>query len=319
MPKVSVIVPFYNVENYIDKCIQSIINQSLKDIEIILVNDGSEDGSEKIAKGYLEKYPDKIIYVEKENGGLGDARNYGMPYANGKYIAFVDSDDYIEPNMYEEMLKTAEQENSDMVECDFWWEYPNKTVEDVGVIYKGKHEALVKARVVAWNKLIKKEIVDKYDIKFPKRYKYEDVEFFYKLNPYLNKISFVKKPFIHYVQRNNSLSNSQNERTKEIFYVLDNVIKYYKENGIYEEYKNELEYVYTRFLLCSSFLRMVKIKDKKIRKEVLKQTWENLNTTFPNWKKNKILKKEKTGKNLYIRSINKFTYKLYGALFKIKR
>ena len=319
MPKVSVIVPFYNVENYIDKCIQSIINQSLKDIEIILVNDGSEDGSEKIAKGYLEKYPDKIIYLEKENGGLGDARNYGMPYANGKYISFVDSDDYIEPNMYEEMLKTAEQENSDMVECDFWWEYPNKTVEDVGVIYEGKHEALVKARVVAWNKLIKKEIVDKYDIKFPKRYKYEDVEFFYKLNPYLNKISFVKKPFIHYVQRNNSLSNSQNERTKEIFYVLDNVIKYYKENGIYEEYKNELEYVYTRFLLCSSFLRMVKIKDKKIRKEVLKQTWENLNTIFPDWKKNKILKKETTGKNLYIRSINKFTYKLYGVLFKIKR
>ena len=85
------------------------------------------------------------------------------------------------------------------------------------------------------------------------------------------------------------------------------------------EYKNELEYVYTRFLLCSSFLRMVKIKDKKIRKEVLKQTWENLNTIFPDWKKNKILKKETTGKNLYIRSINKFTYKLYGVLFKIKR
>lgn len=92
-----------------------------------------------------------------------------------------------------------------MVECDFWWEYPNKTKQDIGVLYQGKHDALVKARVVAWNKLIRKDIVDKYNIRFPKRYKYEDVEFFYKLNPHLNKISFVKnhlyiifKEIIHY-------------------------------------------------------------------------------------------------------------------------
>lgn len=318
MPKVSIIVPFYNVEDYIERCIESLINQTLEDIEIILVNDGSKDNSINIAKKYAEKYPKKIIYLEKENGGLGDARNYGMPYAKGEYIAFVDSDDYVEKDMYEEMLNKAEAENSDMVECDFWWEYPNKQKEDIGVIYEGKHEALVKARVVAWNKLIKREIVERYNIQFPKRYKYEDVEFFYKLNPYLNKISFVKKPFIHYIQRGNSLSNSQNERTKEIFYVLDNVIKYYKEQNLYEEYEQELEYVYTRYLLCSSFLRMVKINNKNVRKKLIDETWENLNTNFPNWKKNKILKSEKTGKNIYIRSINKVTYKLYSAIFRIK-
>lgn len=317
MPKVSIIVPIYNVENYLETCIESLINQTLKDIEIILVNDGSTDNSINIAKKYAEKYPEKIIYLEKENGGLGDARNYGMPYAKGEYIAFLDSDDYVEKDMYETMLEKALEENSDMVECDFWWEYPNRKKQDIGVLYEGKHEALVKARVVAWNKLIRKDIVDKYKIQFPKRYKYEDVEFFYKLNPYLNKISFVKKPFIHYIQRDNSLSNSQNERTKEIFCVLDNVIKYYKEQGIYDEYKEELEYVYTRYLLCSSFLRMVKIKDIKIRKQLLKETWNKLNNDFPNWKKNKILKSEKTGKNLYIRSINKLTYKIYSNLFRI--
>lgn len=105
MPKVSVIVPFYNVENYIEKCIKSLINQTLEDIEIILVNDGSKDNSINIAKKYAEKYPEKIVYLEKENGGLGDARNYGIPYAKGEYIAFVDSDDYVEKDMYKEMLK----------------------------------------------------------------------------------------------------------------------------------------------------------------------------------------------------------------------
>lgn len=317
MPKVSVIVPFYNVENYIDKCIQSIINQSLKDIEIILVNDGSEDDSEKIAKGYLEKYPDKIIYLEKENGGLGDARNYGMPYANGKYIAFVDSDDYIEPNMYEEMLKTAEQENSDMVECDFYWEYPDKLKKDVGVIYNGKKEMLEKVRVVAWNKLIRREILEKTEVKFPKGYRYEDVEFTYKLVPFIEKVSFLKKPCVHYIQREGSISNSQNERTKEIFDVLDHVIDYYKEKGIYETYQEEIEYIYVRYAFCSSLLRIVKIEDVALQEKLLNLTWEKVNTNFPNWKRNSILKKGKGLKNLYLKTINQFTYNIYTTILSI--
>lgn len=108
----------------------------------------------------------------------------------------------------------------------------------------------------------------------------------------------------------------QNERTKEIFVVLNNVIKYYKELGIYEEYKDELEYVYTRYLLCSSLLRMVKIKEKKTRKEILNLTWENLNKNFPNWKCNKILKKNKSIKDKYIKSVNKFTYEIYCFIFR---
>ena len=93
MKKVSVIVPFYNVEEYIEKCIKSLVEQSLEDIEIILINDGSKDGSEEIAKKYKSKYPNKIVYLKKENGGLSDARNYALPYAKGEYIAFLDSDD----------------------------------------------------------------------------------------------------------------------------------------------------------------------------------------------------------------------------------
>ena len=316
MPKVSVIIPVYNVENYIEKCLDSVVNQTLEDIEIIIVNDGSEDKSKQKIEKYLENYPDKIKYLQKENGGLSSARNFGIPYATGQYIAFLDSDDYIELTAYEEMYKIAKQENADMVECDFIWEYPNKKRKDIGEIYQNKKEMLEKARVVAWNKLIKREIIEKERLEFPTGLRYEDVAFFYQLVPYLNKVGFVKKCLIHYIQREDSIANTQNIRTKEIFTVLENVISYFQEKGFYEEYKQQLEYNYVRFLLCSSLKRMCKIKDKAQRKQALKETWENINTKFPNWRKNEILKK-KNFKNLYIKSNNKITYRIYCFLLNL--
>ena len=317
MNKVSIVVPFYNVEKYIEKCLESLVNQTLDDIEIILVNDGSKDNSVEIAKNFLIKYPNKIKYYEKENGGLSDARNYGMKYAIGEYIAFLDSDDYVENDMYEKMYNLAKCENSDMVECDFYWEYPNRNKIDCGKIYNTKKEMIENIRVVAWNKLIKKEILDKSKIQFPKGLRYEDVEFTYKLIPYLNKVSFCKYPFIHYVQRENSISNVQNARTKEIFEVLQNVIKYYKDNNIFDQYKDELEYIYARYAFCSSLLRIAKIKDKDTKNILIKETWKNVYNNFPNWKKNTILKKRISLKNLYLKSINKITYKLYCMILAV--
>ncbi|MBR0351181.1 MAG: glycosyltransferase [Clostridia bacterium] len=317
MPKVSIIVPVYNVEKYLEKCLDSLINQTLEDIEVIIVNDGSTDNSEKIIKKYMEANPNKFVYLTKENGGLSDARNFGIPYAKGEYIAFLDSDDYVEENMYKDMYELAIKDNSDMVECDFIWEYPNKQKIDVGEIYNGKHEMAQKVRVVAWNKLIKKEILEKAKIEFPKGYRYEDLEFTYKLIPYLEKVSFLKKPCVHYIQRSNSISNTQNERTKEIFDILDHIVSFYKEKGIYKEYETELEYTYARIILCSSLLRICKIKDKQVRKKLLYLTWNNLNNKFPNWKKNKILNQEKNKKNMYMKTVNKTTYKIYTKLFSI--
>ena len=319
MKSVSVIVPFYNVEGYIGRCLDTLVKQTLGDIEIILVNDGSKDRSKIVVDKYLKEYPEKIVYLEKENGGLSDARNYAIPYAKGEYIAFLDSDDYVEYTMYKDMYELAKKENSDMVECDFYWEYPykNKTKEDKGLIYNGKKEMIEKVRVVAWNKLIKKDILEKSKIIFPKGYRYEDVEFTYKLVPYLNKVSFLKKPCVHYIQREGSISNNQNERNKEIFDVLGHVIDFYKENDLYEEYKDELEYIYIRYAFCSSLLRIVKIKDQNIQQELLDLTWEKVNTNFPEWKKNPILKSKKDLKSIYLKTINKFTYEMYTTILSL--
>ena len=317
MPKVSVIVPIYNVEKYLEKCINSLLSQTLEDIQIILVNDGSKDNSGTIAKKYAERNKDKVIYVEKENGGLSDARNYGLKYATGDFVAFLDSDDYIEKNAYEEMYNKAIEENADYVECDFIWEYPNKAKIDKQYKYQNKKEMLNFVRVVAWNKLIKRSLIIEHNLEFPKGLRYEDVEFTYKLIPYINKFAYVDKPFIHYIQREGSIANVQNERTAEIFTVLDEVIEFYKKNNIYEEYKEELEYNYARYLLCSSLKRMCKIKDKKTRKELLQKTWKKLNCNFPNWKKNRILSTVNIDKNKYMKTINKFTYKIYTKIFEI--
>lgn len=316
MPKVSVIVPFYNVERYLEKCLDTLVNQTLKDIEIIVVNDGSKDNSKQIVEKIMKEFPDKMVYLEKENGGLSDARNYALPYVKGEYVAFLDSDDYVEKDMYEKMYELAKKENSDMVECDFYWEYPNHQKKDEGQRYQGKKEMLEKVRVVAWNKLIKKEILETANVKFPKGYRYEDVEFTYKLIPYLEKVSFLKETCVHYVQREGSISNLQNERTKEIFDVLEHVIQYYQEKGIYETYQTQLEYIYIRYAFCSSFLRMVKIPNKPIREKLLTETWEKVNKKFPNWKKNKILRSNKSGKNLYMRTLNQSTFKIYGQIFR---
>ena len=317
MAKVSVIVPIYNVEKYLPKCLDSLINQTLDDIEIILVNDGSTDNSGNIAKEYKAKYNDKFIYLEKENGGLSDARNFGIPYAKGEYIAFLDSDDYIEEDAYEKMYEKVKKEDADYIECDFIWEYPNKQIIDKRIEYIDKKDMVAKVRDVAWNKLIKRELIIKNNITFPKGLRYEDIEFTYKLIPFLQKVSYIDKPFVHYVQRNNSIANVQNEKTADIFIILDNVEKYYKEKNLYDEYKEQIEYNYARYLLCSSLKRMCKVGDKAKRKELIKKSWEKLNSKYPKWHKNNILKSMHTGKSLYMRTVNNITYKIYTILFSI--
>lgn len=311
MPKVSVIVPVYNVEKYIEKCLDSLINQTLEDIEFIVVNDGSTDNSKELIMKYAEKC-NKIKYYEKKNGGLSDARNYGMKFATGDYIAFLDSDDFVENTIYEKMYKKAIEEEADYVECDFYWAYPNKDAyllkKDEGVRYTNKKDMFIYARVVAWNKLIKREIIKE---QFPKGLNYEDVEFFYKLLPSINKFAFVEEPLIYYIQRSNSIVNKQNYKTGMIFNVLANVIDYYKKNELYDEFKEEIEYTYVRILTCSSLKRISKVSDSVARKKLIYETQQNIKTNFPNWKKNKYLKIV-SGKNLFIKYI---PYKLKVFIF----
>lgn len=268
MPKISIIVPVYNVEKYIDKCLKSLTQQTLQDIEIIIVNDGSLDKSIDIIKKYVKQNPTKIKYYEKKNGGLSSARNYGLEYATGEYIAFLDSDDYVETNMYEEMYILAKKEKADMVECDFLWEWEyGKKIFDKRREYKIKEEMMKKPRVVAWNKIYKREILNKYKIRFPEGLIYEDMEFFYKLLPHINKMSYLNKYFVHYTQREDSITNRQTEKIEDIFKILDNIFDYYKEQNLYNKYEKVIKYMSRRILLGSSLKRIFKLKNVRNEKK----------------------------------------------------
>jgi len=319
MPKLTVIVPVYNTEKYLKKCIDSLLSQTLDNIQIIIVNDGSTDNSAEIINEFYINYHDRIMVINKENGGLSSSRNFAFSHIAGEYVGFVDSDDYIQNNMYEEMYNLARQNDLDFVECDFYWDYPSKSKIDIGRPYINKQSYYIDSRVMSCNKIFRSDLILDNKIFFPEGLRYEDIEFFYKLIPYIKKSGIVNKPLYHYIQREISIVNNQNIKNADIFIILNNILEFYKNQNIYDNYKNELEYLYIRILLGSSFLRIIKIKNKKIRKELLNKTINELYNKFPDWQKNKILKSLNNKKNIYYKTINKFTYKIYCGLFRILR
>ena len=162
MKKVSIIVPVWGVEKYISKCLESLVNQTLDDIEIILVNDGSPDNSQKIIDEYVKRYPQKVISYIKENGGQGSARNYGIKVATGEFISFVDSDDYIELNMVEKMYIKAKKDKSDIVICGNYnvsENYLHKKQDYFTSNYNTNFENALFGKMAVWNKLYKKNII----------------------------------------------------------------------------------------------------------------------------------------------------------------
>ncbi len=322
MIEVSVIVPVYNVEPYLEQCLDSLVNQTMSEIEIIIVNDGSTDNSQKIIDRYAEKYA-QIRAFTKENGGVSDARNYGLEHASGKYIGFIDSDDFVKTDMYEKLYKKAEQGHYDIVECDLIHYWPDHTSVEVGERIQDRQKMLMDGRSVVWNRLVNREWLLSTGIKFKKDKIYEDVEYCLKLIPFIRSMGYVNEGLIYYRQRENSLNTSYTARTMDIFDVLESIRTFYIEHDFYHAFEEAIEYIYVRILLGSSFKRMAQIKNSTDRKKALLASWKLLNDRYPNWKKNKFLAKMSGIKALYIRSNNYATYRLYMILaplfFSLKR
>ncbi len=311
MPKVSIIVPVYNVYPYLRRCLQSLVDQTLKDIEIIVVNDGTLDQSQEIIDEFAKKDP-RILALKKKNGGLSDARNYGLPYAKGEYIAFVDSDDYVDVTMYEKMYQKAKSGSFDLVECDCYWEYPNKKVLDSSHIVDNY---FVDIRVMAWNKIYRRKLLEKTKVLFPKGLQFEDICFCYQLLPYVQKIGYVEEALYYYIQRNTSIANTVNERVRETYDILKLILDYYDEKKLTKKYQKELEYVTMKFILGRNFYRICALKDKKLRKQYLEEGYQFLMTHFPNWKKNPYLLKKKGWRHFYYRHLNHFSYSVSAFFF----
>lgn len=310
--KVSIIVPVYNVEQYLEKCLNSLVSQSIDDYEIIVVNDGTKDNSQAIIDLFKMNYPDRIVSLIKENGGLSSARNYGLKFAQGEYIAFVDSDDWVEQDMYELMYNKAKEYDFDLVMCDFYEIHGDKKIPltcnlNNDLLSKGEIKRhLIDFYPSAWNKLYKKSLFE--NLEFKEGIWFEDVEFGYRLLPILNSIGVVKKCFYNYLIRSGSITSSVDPR---IYHYIDNwngILEYYLEKGIFDEYKEELEYSYVRYLFATFVKTAAKYEKKEFSKAVQTAIY-NVNKNFKLYKSNSYIN-EKGLKNLYLKNFCSFLSKL---------
>lgn len=313
--KVSVIVPVYNVEKYIAKCLDSLVNQTLKDIEIIVVNDGSPDNSQKIIDKYQKKYPNMIKSFKKENGGLSDARNYGIKKATGEYLAFIDSDDYVELNSYEIMYNKAKEIDFDVVVCNLKQIYEDSNRIDYVSsrikkdIFEKKDikKVLIDIYPSACNKIYKKSLFDDC-FGFKKGILFEDVEFTHRLLSKISSIGKVDDYLINYIQRKGTITKTSDKRILGYIDNMNSVIDYYKKNDLYDDYEEELEYSYVRYLYAT-FIKQATLLSKKDYNKAIKKAQENVKVNFPFYRKNKYFYKSGI-KGFYLLTFNKLIAKI---------
>ena len=290
MDKLSIVIPVYNTEKYLDDCLKSILNQSYKNIELIIVNDGSTDKSENIIKKYLKK-SDKIKYKKIINSGVSVARNIGINMSTGKYIAFVDSDDYIDKDMYLKMINKSIEDDSDIVTCAYNKIYPNDVVKTIysknekvfGYSLKDSNDILLYSNPYTPCKIFKRNLIVDNNILFDEDLRiFEDLVFCYKLYIRANKISYINEPLYYYNCKNvSSLTNMFSEKMFDIFPALDR-LKEYKNQYIPIGLEKQMEYVAVKHITRRY---NSKYKDRKLMFSYIDKSFDYLNKNYKEYKK----------------------------------
>lgn len=279
-PKISIIIPCYNTEKYINKCIDSVLNNTFKDIEVIAIDDGSSDSTYKLLTEYAKK-DKRMIVSTKKNTGQANTRNIALKQAKGKYVFFLDSDDFIELDYLEKLYNKA-IEGYDIVVSDA------KEIDEAGNIISidttinyssdNKINYILNNPGPCW-KLIKKDIITSNSLYFYEGRIYEDVAIVPAWGIYANKIAYIPGIYYYYLRRSNSTMGVEkyNPKFEDIFFSLDNLKKVF--NGKYSE---EMEFIYIHHLLHGASLRFFKFNKKDMLDKINKYMKDN----YPNWKKN---------------------------------
>lgn len=286
--KVSVIIPVYNTYDYLVKCIDSVLCQTLNEMEIIVINDGSTDNSLKILNQYVAN--NDIILINKNNEGQGVARNKAVDICRGKYIAFVDSDDYIESDMLEKMYEKAEINKLDITICNYKVVDEESNEINNNINYNNSeiinsNECIRRFLIgntiegFSWNKLFASELFKKNGIRYPERIKYEDIPTVFNLILISKRIGFINERFYYYVQRSQSTTNQLNlKNIKDFVMSLKMVNEILKNNMILENFRYEYQYYYIKKMMYQYiFINRLKGRDdipklcefeRKIKKDI---------------------------------------------------
>lgn len=312
---ISIIIPIYNVENYLEQCLNSVIAQTYNNIEIILIDDGSIDDSGNICDEYKSR-DSRIKVIHKKNEGIGKTRNLGVKTANGKYIAFIDSDDKVKENYIEKLYESIKATNADIVQCSFY------IVKKDKLLYKkekyNKKEIFTSVEAInnlfyekninssIWCKLFDKEIFN--DFEFLNIKKFEDFDAVYKLIKKSNKICYIDNKLYYYYVRKNSLMTSN--FTKDNYAILDIM------NSIQTTKKTIKSYNHRRLCMNFYFLRNIEKNDinyNRIKHEIIKERTEV-------FKDKNCSEKAKVGIIISYISISsiRLIYKIYDIIINIK-
>ncbi len=283
MPKISVVLPIYNVEKYIKKCMESIFFQTFKDFEVICIDDCGTDNSIKITQEFVKKDSRFKIIKHEKNLGLSAARNTGIDNATGEYIIFIDSDDWIEANLFEKVYTAFKQNQIDSV----WF---NAFIHKVDSTYFLTDE-LKEDRIIhlnsdnitnfssyTWNKAFKLSALKNLNIKFPQGLYFEDAEFYFKIFSNISEIYLIAQPLYHYQLRENSIVTSRDnveKKLEDLFQITVNLYKYFLSNGTFTQNK--------KLILKSFAENIITIKINNQKKTVINLAKKVLNEIdFPN-------------------------------------
>lgn len=324
MPEISIIVPVYNVEEYLPKCLDTILNQSFRDFEVILVNDGSKDNSGFICEKYAKK-DSRIRIIHKENGGLSSARNAGLDIAKGRYIGFIDSDDFIDLKMYEQLYNMIKIYNADIAICSYECVSKHAIIKNKN--YKDKLEEIkvfnnIEALnqtleengvefIVAWNKLYKSSVFE--NLRFKEGKVHEDEFIVHQVLYKSNIVVYTPKKLYYYLQRENSITGeSFNIKRTDYLEALTERIYFYNEKNL-DYLKEKTEYQYLKLYFKYYF----KVKNDLKDTEKVKKLKQNFIDTFRTLSKSNIYsKKEKLSWIIFI--INSSLYEEYYK-YKLKK
>ena len=301
----SVIIPAYNVEKYIEQCINSVLNQYLKNIEIIVIDDGSKDKTSDICLKISENNKN-IIYKKVQNGGCSVARNLGISMAKGKYIAFLDSDDWVDSDMYINMIEEAEKNQADIVICGFKKLDENKNLLSTVKIPKRNNKNEYIDCTTEWfaspcNKIYKRDLLEKNNIRFLLNiYTGEDMFFNFISFFYSKNIISLDEPYYNYFMNQNSVSNNYKNRT-DIYIVIRELISFYKRNGVYKENINKIRECFKYHGIMYPFDVLQKLSENKVE----------------NWKRFYIKIKEEINRLKEIETIDIKIY-YYYRIFRLK-
>lgn len=310
--KLSVIVPVYKAEEYLNECVDSILAQTMDDLEIILVDDGSPDKSGEIMAAYAAQYPDIIRTITLDNGGQGRARNHGIDIARGEYLSFIDSDDYIAPDMYERLFAAVEKNNADIAVCDMEKRFPDGRCEYVNSALSDNPLA---AAGSSCDKIFRRSLVG--DIRYPTGLWYEDFAFSAKLLMKSRKTVFVKAPlYIYRCGQSSTMNNNNTRKNLDIIAIMEDIRVFAEANG----YLDAFDYLLINHVLLESIKR-VAAQNTPERGEIIATLRSYVKQYIPSLKNNAAFREEPKGRKavmwLNYHGLEKLSLRLLGLKSKL--